>query len=60
MEEKWINTSRYIRFDVLVKEDGVKGVGRVFDLEIFLCPRDIFNQNRPIYEFENPVIAVSQ
>ena len=34
MEEKWINTSRYIRFDVLVKEDGVKGVGRVFDLEM--------------------------
>lgn len=85
-------SKKYIRFDVLVKEDGVKGVGRVFDLEmqmvdtkelplraryyqgicdtellgsstryrelkeqyiIFLCPRDIFNQNRPIYEFEN-------
>jgi len=83
---------KYIRFDVLVKEDGENGVGRVFDLEmqmvdtkvlplraryyqsicdtetlgsshkyselkeqyvIFLCPEDIFGQERPIYEFEN-------
>ncbi|MCQ2122316.1 MAG: Rpn family recombination-promoting nuclease/putative transposase [Fibrobacter sp.] len=83
---------KFIRFDVMVKEDGKDGVGRVFDLEmqmvdtqelplraryyqgicdvatlassskytelkeqyiIFLCPEDIFGQERPIYEFEN-------
>ena len=54
---------KYVRFDVLVRENGADGtnnVGRVFDLEklkdqyvIFLCPEDIFGRDRPIYEFEN-------